>query len=76
MINPLSVIRVSGSNAAPDVDLVWTNRPVTPHHPLDFAALAEAALRAGVSGVTVTHNGDSVSFGVADFGALATALGF
>ena len=49
---------------------------MTANHPLEYAALAEAALRAGVLGFTVTHYGDSVSFGVADFGALATALRF
>lgn len=79
VLDLLSTVLVSGTDVAPVVNLVWTRGlPVTGNHPVDLAAVAEAAVRAQVSGSSVTHGGSALpaSLAPASFSALATALGF
>lgn len=77
LINLVSAIRVGGSFAAPAIDLVWKHRPACPGALLASEAVAEAALRAGVTGISaVTHNGRAATFGVASMADLGSSLGF
>ena len=54
--NSLSVAQVSGTDAAPVVNLVWRSRPALFGAVVGVEAAAEAAL-GSISGTTVTHDG-------------------
>lgn len=71
--NSLSVVDVSGTDAAPVVDLRWRHRPALFGAVVGVEAAAEAAL-GSIAGITITHDGAAEAL-VADVGALATALG-
>lgn len=71
--NSLSVAQVSGTDAAPVVNLVWRHRPALFGAVVGVEAAAEAAL-GSIAGITITHDGAAETL-VADIGALATALG-
>ena len=72
----ISTVNVSGSDAAPVVNVVWRARPATHGSALATEAVVEAALIAGVASVSVTHDGVVGVFGVVSMSSLATALGF
>lgn len=72
----LSTANVSGTAAAPVIDLRWMNCPPDPSAPVGIDVVSEAAVRARVSGATVRHCGAAGHFGPIDVTALAVALGF
>ena len=72
----ISSVDVSGSDAAPVIDVVWITRPATHGSALATEAVVEAALRAGIASLTVTHDGNAATFGVVSMTDLGTALGF
>lgn len=74
--NLVSVVQVSGSAAAPTLNVVWRSFPLMPGHPMPYEAVAEAAIRGEVAGAVVLHRGEARDLGIADHAALAAALGF
>ena len=76
MYDLLSSVNVSGSDAAPVLDVRWRARPATHGSALATEAVCEAALRAGIASLTITHDGNSGSFGVVSMVDLGSALGF
>ena len=72
----ISTLHVSGSDAAPVIDIRWRARPATHGSALATEAVVEAALRAGIASLTITHDGNAATFGVVSMTDLGTALGF
>ena len=73
----VSVVNVGGTAAAPTIDLVWVRCPLDAGQPVQYEAVAEAAIRGEVAGdaAVVLYRGEARHLGITSHAALAEALG-